>query len=207
MSSHGKNCSEQDLDQVVALSMMDTKGMDEDTVTWVRAVEALPVVSLLSLLTIRSQSGFRVTLKCYDSCGEKRCGPVCISKTRTTLLACLQQLHQQIMDHHGEECVAAAEAADAVSSNAAEGGASALAGATSNVMDSNVMDLMMRLSNTKARAVAANQELNMLKQRADKVNKEALHLEKAVDVAAKTVQSLQLLVSSVLTSTRTRSWC
>ena len=141
--AQGKNCSEHDLDQVFALSMLDVKGMDEDTVTWVRAIEALPVVSLLSLLT--KKSGFCVTLKCYKSCGDKRCGPVCISKTRTTLLACLQQLHQQIMDHHGEECVAAAEAADAVSSNAAEGGASALAGATSNVMDSNVMDLMMRL--------------------------------------------------------------
>ena len=53
------------------------------------------------------------------------------------------------MDHHSEKCVAAAQAADAVSSNAAEGGASSLAGVTSNVMD-----LMMRLSNTKARPVA-----------------------------------------------------
>jgi len=81
----GKNCSKQDIDQVVALSMMDVKGMDEDTVTWVRAIEALPVVSLLSLLT--KKSGFRVTLTCYESCGDKRCGPVCISKTCTTLLA------------------------------------------------------------------------------------------------------------------------
>jgi len=123
--------------------------MDEDTVSWMRAIEALPVVSLLSLLT--KKSGFRVTLRCYESCGDKRCGPVCISKTRTTLLECLQQLHQQIMDHHGEKCVAAAQAADDVSSNAAEGGASALAGAASNVID-----LMMRLRNVKARAVAAN---------------------------------------------------
>jgi len=66
-------------------------------------------------------------------------------------VCCLQQLHQQIMDHHSEKCVAAAQAADAVSSNAAEGGASALAGAASNVMD-----LMMWLSNTKTRAVASN---------------------------------------------------
>jgi len=55
------------------------------------------------------------------------------------------------MDHHGKKCVAATQAADDVSSNAAEGGTSALAGATSDVMD-----LMMRLSNTKARAVADN---------------------------------------------------
>jgi len=84
--AQGKNCSKQDLDQVVALSMMDVKGMDEDTVTWMRAIEALPVVSLLSLLT--KKSGFCVTLRCYESCGEKMCGLVCISKTRTTLLAC-----------------------------------------------------------------------------------------------------------------------
>ena len=106
---------------------MDVKGMDEDTVTWMCAIEALPVVSLLSLLT--KKSGFRVTLRCYKSCGEKRCGPVCISKTRT-----------QIMDHHGEKCVDATQAADVVSPNTAEGGASALADSASNVMD-----LMMRL--------------------------------------------------------------
>jgi len=44
--------------------------MDEDTVTWMRAIEALPVVSLLSLLT--KKSGFRVTPGCYESCGKKR---------------------------------------------------------------------------------------------------------------------------------------
>jgi len=81
--------------------------------------------------------------------------------------ACLQQLHQQIMDHHGEKCVAAAQAADAVSSNAAEGGASALAGAASNVMD-----LMMRLSNTKARAVAANNVALEAKQAKDALERE-----------------------------------
>jgi len=92
---------------------MDVKGMGEDMVTWMRAIEALPVVSSLSLLT--KKSGFCVTLRCYESCGEKMCGPVCISKTCTTLLACLQQFHQQIMDHHGEKCFATAQAADAVS--------------------------------------------------------------------------------------------
>ena len=145
--------------------------MDEDTGTWMRAIEALTVVSLLSLLT--KKSGFRVTFRCYESCGEKRCGPVCISKTRTTLLACLQQLYQQIMDHHGEKCVAA-KAADAVSTNAAEGGASALAGAASNVMD-----LMMRLSNTKARAVAANKVALEAEQAKDALEREVQALERA----------------------------
>jgi len=76
------------------------------------------------------------------------------------------------MDHHSEKCVAAAQAADAVSSNAAEGGASSLAGVTSNVMD-----LMMRLSNTKARDVATN--------------KVALEAEQAKDALEREVQALE----------------
>jgi len=32
---------------------------------------------------------------------------VCITKISTTLLACLQQLHQQIVAQHGEKCVVA----------------------------------------------------------------------------------------------------
>ena len=71
------------------------------------------------------------------------------------------------MDHHSEKSVPAAQAADAVSSNAAEGGASGLAGAASNVMD-----LMMRLSNTKARAVAANNVALEAKQAKDALERE-----------------------------------
>ena len=102
------------------------------------------------------------------------CGPVCISKTRTTLLA-LQQLHQQIMDHHGKKCVAAAQAADVVSSNAAEGGASALVGAASNVMD-----LMMWLRNVKARTVAANKVALEAEQAKDALEREVQALEQAM---------------------------
>ena len=71
------------------------------------------------------------------------------------------------MDHHGEKCVAATQAADAVSSNAVEGGASALAGAASNVMD-----LMMRLGNTKDRAVAANKVALEAEQAKDALERE-----------------------------------
>jgi len=78
--AQGKNCSEQDLDQV-ARNMIDVKGMDEDMVTWVRAIEALPVVSLLILLTKKSR--FRVTLRCYKSCKSKRCGLAFISTRKT----------------------------------------------------------------------------------------------------------------------------
>jgi len=87
----------------------------------------------------------------------------------------LQQLHQQIMDHHGEKFVAAAQAADAVSSNAAEGGASALAGAASNVMD-----LIMRLSNTKARAMAASKIALEAEQGSDALEREVQALERAM---------------------------
>jgi len=79
------------------------------------------------------------------------------------------------MDHHSEKCVAAVQAADAVSSNAAEGGASALAGAASNVMD-----LMMRLSNTKARAVAANKVALEAEQAKDALEREVQALERAM---------------------------
>jgi len=79
----------------------------------------------------------------------------------------LQQLHQQIMDHHSEKCAAAVQAADAVSSNAVEGGASALAGAASNVMD-----LMMRLSNTKAHTVAPNKVALEAEQAEDALERE-----------------------------------
>jgi len=88
-------------------------------------------------------------------------------------LRCLQQLYQQIVNHHSEKCVPAVQAADAVSSNAAEGGASALAGAASNVMD-----LMMRLS-TKARAVAANKVTLEAEQAKDALEREVQALERA----------------------------
>jgi len=95
--------------------------------------------------------------------------------SRRPALRCFRQLHQQIKDHHGEKCVAAAQPADAVSSNAAEGGASALAGAASNVMD-----LMMRLSNTKARAVAANKVALEAEQAKDALEREVQTLERAM---------------------------
>ena len=94
---------------------------------------------------------------------------------RRPALRCLQQLHQQIMDHHSEKCVAAAQAADSVSSNAAEGGASALAGAASSVMD-----LMMQLSNTKARAVATNKVALEAEQAKDALERKVKALERAM---------------------------
>jgi len=100
---------------------------------------------------------------------------MCISKTHTTLLACFQQFHQQIIDHHDKKYVAGDQTADAVSSNIAEGGASALAGAASNIVD-----LMMWLRNGKARAVAAN--------------KVTLEAKQAKDALETQVQALELIM-------------
>ena len=73
----------------------------------VRAIEALPVVTVLSPLAASSKNkpGFRVGLRCflcqeYGSCGQQEAGPVRITNTCTTLLACLQELHKQIVDGH-----------------------------------------------------------------------------------------------------------
>ena len=74
-----------------------------------RAIEALPVVTVLSPLDASSKDkpGYHVELRClscqeYGSCGQRQAGPVRIINTRTTLLACLQELHKQIVDGHLE---------------------------------------------------------------------------------------------------------
>jgi len=54
--------------------MMDAKGMDEDTVTWVRAIEALPVASLLSMLT--KKSGVLVTLRAGLAADRAKTGKI-----------------------------------------------------------------------------------------------------------------------------------
>jgi len=153
--------------------------MDVEMVTVVRAIEALPVVTVLSPLAASSKNkpGYRVGLRCfscqeYGSCGQQQAGPVRITNTRTTLLACLQELHKQIVDDHGARCVDATPAADESATSSSSTADACLAGAASNVMD-----LMMRFSNTKARAVAAN--------------KVALEAEQAKDALEREVQALE----------------
>jgi hypothetical protein len=62
---------------------------------------------------------------------------------------------------------------------------------------------MMYLSQAQQCLTKATAELNNIKQRADKVHKEALELEKAVDVAAKTV--MEARVQAVRNSSRCHS--
>ena len=64
------------------------------------AIEALPVVALLSLFAASGtkRAGCRVTLRCYgarehNSCATQQQGPVCITQTHTIMLACLKELH------------------------------------------------------------------------------------------------------------------
>ena len=78
-----------------------------------------PVVSDISdvLHSRGKRPGFRVSLRCQTAqqnghgvcdCGGLRQGvPVCVSKTRATLLACLQDLHNQVLRQHGPNCIAA----------------------------------------------------------------------------------------------------
>jgi len=91
---------------------MEVKDMDVEVG---RAIEALPVVTVLSPLYASSKNkpGYHFGLRCfscqeYGRCGQQQVGPVRITNTRTTLLACLQELHKQIVDDHSARFVDAA---------------------------------------------------------------------------------------------------
>jgi len=151
-------------------------------VTVVRAIEALPVVTVLSPLAVSSKNKpwFRVGLRCFScqenaSCGQQQAGPVRITNTRTTLLACLQELHKQMVDGHGACCVDAARAADRSATSSSSTADACLSGAASNVMD-----LMMQLSNVKARAMVANKVALEAKQAKDALETEVQAWERAM---------------------------
>ena len=88
-----------------------------------RAIEELVFVTKLSFVPAHKDKaeGFRATLSCalcrwYDSCGKGQEQAVQLSRERTTLLACLQQLRKRLQDRHGFRCaqaVAKKAAADA----------------------------------------------------------------------------------------------
>jgi hypothetical protein len=84
-----------------------------------------PVVRKISDVD-RSKGGrpdFRVILWCQTArqnghgecdCGGLRQGvPVCVSTTRATLLACLQDLNKQVLLAHGSKCITACKALEA----------------------------------------------------------------------------------------------
>jgi len=156
------------------------EGIDDPTVRVqmqqeMRAIEELVFVTKLSFVPAHKDKaeGFRATLSCalcrwYDSCGKGQEQAVQLSRERTTLLACLQELRKRLQDRHGFRC------AEAVAKKAAADAASA---ATVDPDAPNVLQAMMQLQQAKSRAEAAN--------------KLALEAEKERDVAEKAVEELK----------------
>jgi len=166
-----------------------------------RAILELPFVSGISDAAHGKRGGFRVNLRCHTAqehgnceCGGLKQGvPVLVSSTRTTLLECLQEVHNQVLRQHGSQCVAASKALQA----------ERMAQANSPAASQDALRTMMYLSQAQQCLTKATAELNNIKQRADKVHKEALELEKAVDVAAKTV--MEARIQAVRNSSRCHS--
>ena len=131
--------------------------------------------------------GFRVSLWCQSArqnghgecdCGGLRQGvPVCVSTTRTTLLACLQDLHKQVLLGHGSKCITACKALEAqrMAQDASSAGAP------------DAFRTMMDLSRATKSLQKATLEWKNVKERADKINKEALELQELVEKAQEEV--------------------
>jgi len=144
----------------------------------------LPFVTGISDMLNGKGCGFRVNLRCHAARqhGNCKCGglkpgvPVYVSSTRTTLLECLQEVHNQVLRQHVPQCVAASKALQA----------ERITQANSPAASQDALRTMMHFSQAQECLTKATAEPKNIKQRADKVNKEALELEKAVNVAAKT---------------------
>ena len=133
-----------------------------------------------------ARPGYRVRLRCHTArnygdlaCGDLECGglgqgvPVRVSQTRITLLECLQEMHNQVLRQHGAKCIAACKALAAQRNDSSAGAPDAFR-------------LMMDLNKAKKSLDEAVSELKSMKERADKVNKESLKLQKLVEGAEKT---------------------
>ena len=109
----------------------------------VRTIESMPFVSKLSQLGA-PRPGFQSSLMCYAARGYKSCGckqgkVVQLTQQRTTLLACLQDLSQQLQASHGQNCIDAAHAL-------AREQAAAAAASRPPARDENAMASMMHLA-------------------------------------------------------------
>jgi hypothetical protein len=139
-----------------------------------RAIRAMPIVTALAYVrAVKDKArGVRVTLTCYNcreygSCAKPQEAPIHLSKERTTMRACLQELIKRLEENHGN-------CAEAVAKKAAADAASA---ATVDPDAPNVLQAMMQLQQAKSRAEAAN--------------KLALEAEKERDAAEKAVEELK----------------
>jgi hypothetical protein len=113
------------------------------------AIRKLPFVTLLAPVRAVGDKaeGFRVTLSCtlcrwYDICGKGQEQAVQLSRERTTLLACLQELRKRLQDRHGFRC------AEAVAKKATVDAVSAV---TVNPDAPNVLDAMVQLEQARTR--------------------------------------------------------
>ena len=74
-----------------------------------RAILELPFVSGISDAAHGKRGGFRINTdqehENYECGGLKQGEPVLISSTRTTLLQCLQEVHNQVLRQHSPQCV------------------------------------------------------------------------------------------------------
>ena len=106
-----------------------------------------------------------------------------VSSTRNTLLECLQDVHNQVLRQYGPQRVAASKALQA----------ERIKQANSPAASQDALRTMMHLSQAQQYVTKATAELNNMKQRADKVNKKALELERAVNVEWGGLQGCTLL--------------
>jgi hypothetical protein len=89
-----------------------------------RAIRAMPIVTVLSYVrAVKDKTrGVRVTLTCYNcreygSCEKPQEAPIHLSKERSTMRACFQELIKRLEENHGNcgEALAKKASADAVS--------------------------------------------------------------------------------------------
>ncbi len=144
------------------------EGMEES------AIRAMPIVTTLSFVrAVKDKArGVRVTLTCcncreYGSCEKPQEAPIHLTKERTTMHACLQELRKRLQQNHGN-------CAEALPKKAA---ADAALAATVSPDTPNVLQAMMQLEQAKSRAETAN--------------KLALEAEKERDAAEKAVEELK----------------
>ena len=147
----------------------------------VRGVESMSFVSKLNQLG-GARPGFQASLTCYsargfNSSGCKQSKIVFVTNQRTTLLACLQDLSQQLQASHGQNCIDAAHAL-------AREQAAAAAASRPPARDENAMASMMHLAQIRSQLEAATK-------RAVDANAACLAAEREKDAAQLAVQELE----------------
>jgi len=137
---------------------------------------SMPAVSRLSQthnghMFSRKPTGFDATLKCYvtthtgkqhGGCGKAQEAPVLLMHSHTTLLACLEELRNQIEQKHSVKCVTAAEALESAQTPKA----------VSTPAQQNIFKAMMEIEAVKKCAVIANKASLEAEQEKDAAKKE-----------------------------------